>query len=89
MALEFGEITHNQLPGLTRRFPVRLMGKVKQLVPGRQYRVRVAMHDSNPVFEAVYLCTGQFEGLLYSYAEAPEQFATIEETLYAHILEEI
>lgn len=89
MALEVGDITHQHLPGLTRRFPVRLMGKMTQLVPGRRYRVRVAMHDSNPAFEAVYLCKGQFTGPLYSYAEAIEPFGQIEHTLYAHVLTEI
>lgn len=89
MALELGDITHHMLPGITRRFPVRLMGRVKQLVVGRRYRVRVAMHDTNPVFEAVYLCAGQFDGPLYSYAESTKPFGDIEFTLYAHIIEEI
>lgn len=90
MALQRFETTAEQFPGLTRRFPIRLADpSIKQMQPGKRYKVRVCMFVGNPAFDCVLECTGQFEGnLRYDRADG-RVFAQADEAIYLHALEQL
>lgn len=87
MALQRFETTTEQLPGLTRRFPIRLADpSIKQMQPGKRYNVRVCMFVGNPAFDCVLECAGQFEGNLYHDHHGGKAFAQADEAIYLHVL---
>lgn len=86
MPLKEHETTMEQYPGLTRRFPVRLVNPGVHMVPGRSYNVLACMFTNNPAFAAVLACTGQFEGSLHC---GSTPFAQAEEAIYLHVLGEV
>lgn len=86
MALNKGETPLSKFPGITRRFPIRLCERGVVLKPGHAYVARLAMHDSNPAFEAVYMHLGAYEGHLYD--NAGKLIGPATDALYLHVLSE-
>lgn len=83
MALKVGERTTRELPGITRRYPVRLCENGLWLAKGRVYNAIVCMFDGNPAFECLYECDGAFTGRLYDLEG--KFMAEADEALYLHV----
>ena len=87
MALQRFETTTEQFPGLTRRFPIRLADpSIKQMQPGKRYKVRVCMFVGNPAFDCILECRGQFEGHLH---QDGGTFSQADEAIYLHVLAQL
>lgn len=90
MPLQLRETTTEQFPGLTKRYPVRLIERsVEHMQPRQLYRVRVCMFVGNPAFECVMKCADGFEGHLFVDRDLRRSFATAAEAIYLHVLEKI
>jgi hypothetical protein len=89
MALEIGQTPESVFPGLTRRYPIRLMGENRQLVTGRTYRCVVSMGVGNPAFHANMRVLNHFDGLLYDPDSSNKAVADAWEAIYIHVLDEI
>lgn len=85
MALVRGETTAIEFPGLTRRFPIRLINPGVHLSQGRRYKVLVCMDTGNPAFEAIFQSNNGFDGQLYFKADEIAPFATAGEAIYLHV----
>ncbi|MCU1053285.1 hypothetical protein JAK47_01830 [Stenotrophomonas maltophilia] len=87
MALHLHETTTERFPGLSRRYPIRL-SNVRQMQAGKQYKVRVCMFTGNPAFDCLLDCTGQYEGHLRYDRDNGRVFASADEAIYLHVIEE-